>query len=222
MLEPLRPLRVAVLDSSPLARHALSSMLKEAGLQLTSEWSAVAQAAIELSRDSPTVALVGFSKDVESELAFIESAHRQAPDVRFLALADEGDSSDLISRAWRAGAQGYLEKAALSGNALASAVRAVAEGIRVLPGNCALGRLGRPKLLPTNTLAKLSERENEVLRLVSSGSDNLKIAALLGIAERTVKAHVSALYRKLGIENRSQLVILARESGLHLQDDEPH
>ncbi len=63
-------------------------------------------------------------------------------------------------------------------------------------------------------LARLSEREREVLTYVAAGADNLKIAAHLGIRERTVKAHVSALFRKLDCENRTQLALLARELGV--------
>jgi DNA-binding CsgD family transcriptional regulator len=62
-------------------------------------------------------------------------------------------------------------------------------------------------------LMTLSRREREVLQLVGSGADNLKIAAMLGISERTVKCHVSNLYRKLGQENRIQLALLSLHFG---------
>lgn len=60
----------------------------------------------------------------------------------------------------------------------------------------------------------LSPREREVLGCLTAGHDNLKIAAELGICERTVKAHVTSLYRKLQVENRSQLVLRGLELGL--------
>lgn len=63
-------------------------------------------------------------------------------------------------------------------------------------------------------LARVSAREREVLGHLSAGSDNLKIAAHLGISERTVKAHISALFKKLEVENRTQLAILALDLGL--------
>jgi DNA-binding NarL/FixJ family response regulator len=59
----------------------------------------------------------------------------------------------------------------------------------------------------------LSEREREVLGHVAAGADNLKIAALLGITERTVKAHVSAVYRKLGADNRVELAMAGLKLG---------
>jgi DNA-binding NarL/FixJ family response regulator len=69
---------------------------------------------------------------------------------------------------------------------------------------------GTPAVHP----APLSPRQREVLGCVCAGHDNLKIAALLGIRERTVKAHVSALYQKLGMENRTQLALRGLEFGL--------
>lgn len=63
-------------------------------------------------------------------------------------------------------------------------------------------------------LDKLTVREVQVLRHVGAGYDNLKIAAHLSITERTVRADVSALYRKLGSENRTQLALLARQLGV--------
>ena len=60
----------------------------------------------------------------------------------------------------------------------------------------------------------LSARERQVLTYLSAGADNLKISICLKISERTVKAHVSSLYRKLGQENRTQLALLARQLGV--------
>jgi DNA-binding NarL/FixJ family response regulator len=63
-------------------------------------------------------------------------------------------------------------------------------------------------------LDRLTLREREVLGLVAAGADNLQISARLGITERTVKAHVSNLYRKLGVQNRVEMAMMAYQSGL--------
>jgi DNA-binding NarL/FixJ family response regulator len=63
-------------------------------------------------------------------------------------------------------------------------------------------------------LAALTSRERQVLRFIVAGADNLKIAAHLGIRERTVKAHVSNLFRKFGCENRVQLAMRASQLGI--------
>jgi DNA-binding NarL/FixJ family response regulator len=61
----------------------------------------------------------------------------------------------------------------------------------------------------------LSAREREVLDMLVSGADNLKIAAMLGISERAVKAHLTRLFGKFGVENRTELALLACHAGLH-------
>jgi pimeloyl-ACP methyl ester carboxylesterase/DNA-binding CsgD family transcriptional regulator len=62
---------------------------------------------------------------------------------------------------------------------------------------------------------QLTTREREVLELIAQGRDNAQIAALLGLSEKTVRNNVSHIFDKLGVENRSQAIVLARESGLH-------
>lgn len=63
-------------------------------------------------------------------------------------------------------------------------------------------------------LSLLTQRERQVLERIAVGDDNQKIASALNISERTVRAHVSGIYRKLGSENRAQLAILARQLGV--------
>ena len=100
----------------------------------------------------------------------------------------------------------------MSGEALLSAVQKVARGERLIP----------PELLSPGTASsdmraspmdRLTHREREVLELVAGGADNLQISARLGITERTVKAHVSNLYRKMGVQNRVEMAMIAYQSG---------
>ena len=65
-----------------------------------------------------------------------------------------------------------------------------------------------------NVLHRLTAREREVLGFIASGADNLKIAVCLGITERTVKAHITSIYRKLDVENRTQMAMLACQLGV--------
>jgi DNA-binding NarL/FixJ family response regulator len=88
----------------------------------------------------------------------------------------------------------------------------------------ALGADAGPARVPARSRAveRLSTREREVLSHVGAGHDNLKIAALLGITEHTVKAHMVAIYRKTQVENRVELALLARQAGVvDLDDDGP-
>ncbi|MET0401596.1 MAG: helix-turn-helix transcriptional regulator, partial [Cystobacter sp.] len=64
----------------------------------------------------------------------------------------------------------------------------------------------------SSPLNRLTHRELEVLKMVAKGSDNLQIAARLGITERTVKAHVSNLYRKLDVQNRVEMAMVIHQA----------
>ncbi|MET0544193.1 MAG: alpha/beta fold hydrolase [Variovorax sp.] len=65
-------------------------------------------------------------------------------------------------------------------------------------------------------IARLTGREREVLELIAQGRDNAQLAAVLGLSEKTVRNHITSVFSKLGVENRPQAIVLARESGLGL------
>ncbi len=122
-----------------------------------------------------------------------------------LVVSSAGLDPQSLDRWRRAGARGYVHRVASGLPTLVAAVRAVASG-----------RTAFPEALPDPPCArgKLTARELEVLGYVALGVENTTIGNLLGIRERTVKAHVSSLYKKLGQENRTQLALAAR--GLRL------
>ncbi len=113
------------------------------------------------------------------------------------------------------GVAGFLEKGSAGPQALVDAVRAVAAGQKVFPARTlAIGPRAESSSPAAAALRGLTTREREVLTYIAAGFDNLKIAAQLDITERTVRAHVSSLYRKLGQENRTQMALLAGSLGL--------
>ncbi|MFN7131082.1 MAG: DNA-binding response regulator, partial [Myxococcales bacterium] len=129
------------------------------------------------------------------------------------------DAPDIVMRAFQSGGSGYLTKGVASARMLAESVRAVARGEPILPASLAgpvveALRTGKPVNNAASGLAALSPREREVLTLVAEGADNLKIAAMLNVSERTVKAHVTAILRKLNVENRTHAALLAWEAGI--------
>ncbi len=129
-------------------------------------------------------------------------------------------SADVLA-ALQAGAQGYMPKN-VPGSALIEAVRTLAAGGVVLAPEALpqvfhhfAGCTHRPDVAPGNpaVLAGLSPRERGVLRLVARGLTNAGIAAALGLSPATVKSHVSHILRKLGLQDRTQAVVIAYESG---------
>lgn len=127
-------------------------------------------------------------------------------------------TSDVAQRADHEGVSALLGRRSTSLEFLADTVRAVERGERRFELALAEGLSRSLAPMPgpdtMRELVSITHREREVLRLLAGGADNLKIAAMLGITERTVRAHVSNLYRKIGSENRTQLALAARRMGL--------
>jgi DNA-binding NarL/FixJ family response regulator len=141
----------------------------------------------------------------------------QAPRVLILTTFD---LDEYVFDALRAGASGFLLKEATAGQ-LYDAVRVVAAGDALLAPRVTrrliseFARVRPPAAVPQpSSLAALTPRETEVLRLVAEGLSNSEIAARLTVTEDTVKTHVSRLLAKLGLRDRVQAVVTAYESGL--------
>jgi two-component system response regulator DesR len=156
--------------------------------------------ALELTRRyEPHVALVDLFLAGESGADVCKSIRDASPSTRVLLISGAGRMSPAAARA--AGASGFVSKDLDAGEVI-NAVRRVASGATSFP----------PKLAQPAPL--LSEREREVLELISAGSTNREIAQQLFLSPHTVKEHTSALYRKLGARNRADAVQRAQRIGL--------
>ncbi len=156
--------------------------------------------ALELTRRyAPQVALVDLFLAGESGADVCKSIRAASPAPRVRRSSGAGRMSPAAARA--AGASGFVSKDLDAGEVVA-AVRRVASGMTSFP----------PKLAQPAPL--LSEREREVLELISAGSTNREIAQQLYLSPHTVKEHTSALYRKLGARNRADAVQRAQRIGL--------
>jgi DNA-binding NarL/FixJ family response regulator len=128
------------------------------------------------------------------------------------------DADEYVFTALQVGASGFLLKDATA-EELAGAVRVVAGGDALLSPSITRKVIGdyaaRPSARPDPTvLSPLTERELEVMRLVAGGRSNSEIAGELYLGEQTVKTHVSRILAKLGLRDRTQIVVTAYESGL--------
>ena len=122
------------------------------------------------------------------------------------------DEDDDVFRAIRGGARGYLLKGSPAAE-IALAIRQVHAGESYLSPRIA-AKLVKDVARPRGRTGLLSPRERGVLRLVAAGLSNRQIGETLSISERTVKFHVTAIFNKLGAENRAQAVAIAAERGL--------
>jgi DNA-binding NarL/FixJ family response regulator len=141
------------------------------------------------------------------------------PDPPKILVLTTFDLDDYVYEALRSGASGFLLKDA-SADELANAVRLVAAGDALLAPSITrrliaeFARMGAPRGPSRKQLEGLTERESEVLALVARGMSNGEIADHLVVADQTIKTHVSRILMKLGLRDRTQMVVLAYESGL--------
>jgi len=213
------PIRLLLADDHWVVREGLRMYLsRDPGFEIVGEADNGA-AAVQLARDRrPDVVLMDLAMPVMDGVAAIQAIRAEAPGVEVVALTSVLDE-EMVVVAVKAGAIGYLHKDA-RGEELKEAIRAAAAG-RVHLSPQAAARLLREVRAPepTETPEPLTEREREVLRLVSLGLANKEVARRLGIGEGTVKTHVSSLLAKLRVQSRTQAALHAVRMGLVRPDE---
>jgi DNA-binding NarL/FixJ family response regulator len=209
-------LRVVIADDQPMMRAGFKAVLEATGsIEVVAEAATGEEAVAAAEAHRPDVVLM----DIRMPGMDGIEATRRLPRQRVLILTTFG-LDEYIIEALRAGASGFLLKDAPT-REVVDAVRAVAAGDAVLAPAVTrqlLDQVGRR--LPAavsrapDGLAELTDREQEVLRMLAVGMSNAEIARGLVVSEPTVKTHVSNLLGKLGLRDRVQAVIYAYESGL--------
>lgn len=198
---------VLVADDHPVVRKGLIALIEhEPDLVVVGEASNGREAMLRFEELAPDVLLMDLRMP-EMEGADAVTAIREGhPDAKVIILTTFDGDED-IYRALRAGAKGYLLKDAPPSE-LIGAVRAVHAGGRSISADAAMKMAERASELD------LTEREREVMQLITQGLSNLDIASELSISEGTVKFHVGNIFAKLGVEDRTQAVIVALKRGL--------
>jgi DNA-binding NarL/FixJ family response regulator len=203
----MKQIRVLLIEDHFLARMALHSVLSgHSQIEIVGEASD-GEAGLAMYRKlRPDVAVLDLRLPRISGFDVIAMLKREFSNVRIVVLSNYQGSED-IYRAVQYGAMAYLTKDA-SGEELLSAIQSVDRGLRYLP-HVALGRLA--ERMPA---VELTPRESEVLACITKGCSNREIADELGIAEKTVRIHVSAVLEKMGARDRTQATIFALQRGL--------
>ena len=217
-----KPIRIVLADDQEMVRSGLRLILEsEPDIEVVGEAGDGAQALDTIRWRHPDVVLMDVQMPVLDGLAatrkLLDRDPRNEPVPRVIMLTTF-DLDEYVFEALRAGASGFLLKNAPADD-LVAAVRTVAAGDALLAPSvtrrviAAFGRRRAPSE-SARELARLSEREREVLLLVARGRSNAEIAAELAIGEATVKTHLSSLFAKLGLRDRVEVVIFAYESGV--------
>jgi len=199
-------IRVCLVDDHPTFRAGLRALLEASGIEVAGEAPGGASAVSCALEHSPDVMLMDLSMpDVDG----IEATRRmtsEVPDVPVVVLTSFSDRTR-ITDALDAGAVGYLLKDAEPED-LVRGVEAAAAGHAPLDPRAAREILAARR--PAPAVESLSAREIEVLKLVAEGRANKVIARQLEISEKTVKNHLSAVFQKLGVTDRTQAALWAQ------------
>ena len=206
-------IRVLIADDHLVVREGLRTILEVAeDLIPVGEASDGAEAVRLVDELAPDVVLMDLRMPGVDGIEAIQQIKARCPAVEIVILTTYDDDAYIV-RGLRAGARGYLLKDT-SRQVLFEAIRAAARGESLLPSGViekVVAHLAEPRPVETDTL---SEREQQVLALMAQGAANKEIAARLTIAERTVKAHVTSIFNKLGVNSRAEAVAVALRSGL--------
>ena len=200
-------IRVMIVDDHELVRNGIHRSLELFDdLELVAEAAGGQEAIASCAEARPDVVLMDLvMPGVDGPEATAEVL-RHCPGARILALTSFSDP-DLIERTLRAGATGYVLKN-VSARELASAIRQTHAGVPTLAPEVA-HVLMRAMTSPPPEGATLTEREREVLTLLTEGLTNAEIADRLVVAPSTVKTHVSSILSKLGASGRTEVVAIA-------------
>ena len=207
--------RVVLVDDHPIWRDALERDLVTAGFTVVGAFADAESAVRTAPALQPDVVLMDLQLPGMSGVDAAAALVALDPGVRILMFSASGEDADVLA-AVKAGARGYLVKSAQREELLDAVERTAAGDATFSPGLAALvlgeyRRIGREEPSPA---AVLTERETEILRLVSTGLSAKQIAQRLVVSHRTVQNHVQRTLQKLQLHNRVELTRWAIEQGL--------
>ncbi|MFT4197659.1 MAG: response regulator transcription factor [Pseudoxanthomonas sp.] len=208
-------IRVCLVDDQNLVRQGIRSLLAlDDGIEVVGEAADGRQAVELVPRVRPDVVLMDMRMPVMSGLEALQALARagQLPPSIILTTFDD---DQLVLAGLKAGARGYLLKD-VSLEQLVGAIRTVAEGGSLVQPAVTQRLLSglehmRNDFTSLDRPDPLTDRETEILRLMASGFSNKEIANSLGVAEGTIKNHVSNILSKLGVRDRTRAVLKAFE-----------
>jgi DNA-binding NarL/FixJ family response regulator len=215
-------IRVLVVDDHPVFRIGMTALLEEiAGVEVVGQAATETDAVSLAGELRPDVVLMDLDLAGGSGAEATREILRHHPSTGVLVVTMFGDDEALFG-AIKAGARGYLLKGA-SPEEVERGVRAVASGAVMLGPQVAtraVDYLIGARSVRGGAFPELTDREREVLELVARGHDNATIARMLVVTSKTVRNYVYAIFTKLQINDRSTLVIKAREAGIGVAQPE--
>ena len=212
--------RILIIEDHVLVREAMALTLAQLGEGVVCQQASSASEALTLlEADSDCdLLVVDLMLPEINGFSFLGVIAKRFPDIPALVVSAL-DDRESIQRAMKAGASGFVSKASPS-NTLIEAVRTVLAGGVFTPETASTGEGGqRTRRAASQAFAErfqLTAAQGRVLELVAQGKSNRDIAELLGLSEGTIKVHVSAILRALGVTSRAQALLMMTRAGLRV------
>jgi DNA-binding NarL/FixJ family response regulator len=210
-------IRVLIADDHPMVRQGLKAALAPVPqVEVVAEAATGSAAIREAALHQPDVVVMDLQMPELNGIEATRELRRVVPSAAVLVLT-MFDDDDWVFAAMRAGARGYVLKGAEQ-HEIARAIMAVAAGEAIFgPAVAArvLAYFATPPTTPTPIpFPELTAREREVLDLIAAGHTNHQIADQLSLSGKTVANHISAIFAKLQVADRTQAILRARDAGL--------
>lgn len=204
-------IRVLIVDDQMIIRQGLASLLEtKSNIQIVGDADNGQTALKQVELLQPDIVLMDIRMPIMDGVTATRQISQQFPTVKVLVLTTF-DDDDYVLQAMRYGARGYLLKDTVS-DELAEAIRLVHRGYTHMgPGlfEKTLTPSSGTATPPPPKFAELTPREREVLQWIAIGASNREIAEALSISERTVKNHMSNIFSRLNLRDRTQAALLA-------------
>lgn len=208
------PVKVMIVDDHAIVREGLSMLLsEESDIEVVGEARDGVEALTKINHLQPNVVLMDLVMPNKDGIAATTEIRQKYPDCQVLVLTSFAEDQR-VPDAIQAGAVGYLLKDVLRADLL-RAIHAAARGEPTLHPEAQrqlMQQVATPN--PPNLIDTLTDREMDVLRLISQGNSNKEIAAALHLAEGTVKGYVSTILGKLQVADRTQAALYAVKHGV--------
>jgi DNA-binding NarL/FixJ family response regulator len=215
-----------IVDDHPVLRDGLAALIGTVDNMTVVAQADTAEHAVEAARaHRPDVVLMDLNLPDASGIVATRSIIEALPTTAVLVLTMSDDDESIFA-AIRAGARGYLLKGAQQQEIL-HGIETVAAGGALFSPQAArhlLAQLARPAgahAEPGPPFPELTSRERQILELVADGLRNHVVAQRLGISQKTVANHLSTIFVKLHVEDRTQAIVRARQAGLATSLDKP-
>lgn len=202
-----------ILDRHPLWLDAMDKLVAGVGIEVVGRATDADAAVAMVEEHRPDVFIASVDKSSADQVACVRRAKQSHPELKSVVVADSSEP-EAIAAAFAAGASVYCVKTAEQED-LASAIRQAFERSIYIESSAEPDYSQRAAAAEVQSAAHdLTRRELEILRLVAEGHSNSQLARMLWVTEQTVKFHLSNVYRKLNVANRTEASRWAQLNGL--------